>query len=73
MALDFAESAPHAPQVCASTMAILRLGHSFDAGSCIDGRLTSAWHFCAQLSKKPYYPLFQMSGFVGFDGAFGRR
>mmetsp|Transcript_29753 Transcript_29753/g.88677 ORF Transcript_29753/g.88677 Transcript_29753/m.88677 type:complete len:476 (-) Transcript_29753:243-1670(-) len=45
----------------------------FDAGSCIDGRLTSAWHFCAQLSKKPYYPLFQMSGFVGFDGAFGRR
>mmetsp|Transcript_25428 Transcript_25428/g.73278 ORF Transcript_25428/g.73278 Transcript_25428/m.73278 type:complete len:284 (-) Transcript_25428:300-1151(-) len=45
----------------------------FDAGSCIDGRLTSAWHFCARLSKKPYYPLFQMSGFVGFDGAFGRR
>mmetsp|Transcript_21949 Transcript_21949/g.69749 ORF Transcript_21949/g.69749 Transcript_21949/m.69749 type:complete len:382 (-) Transcript_21949:171-1316(-) len=45
----------------------------YDAGSCIDGRLTSAWHFCAQLSKKPYYPLFQMSGFVGFDGAFGRR
>jgi len=42
----------------------------FDAGSCIDGRLTSAWHWCSQISKKPFYPLFLFSGFVGFDGEF---
>ena len=44
----------------------------FDAGSCIDGRLTSAWNWCSKLSKKPYYPLFKMAGFAGFDGNFGR-
>ena len=42
----------------------------FDAGSCIDGRLTSAWHWCSQLEKKPYYVVFKMAGFVGFDGDF---
>lgn len=42
----------------------------FDAGSCIDGRLTSAWNWCQLLDKKPYYPIFLLTGFVGFDGAF---
>jgi hypothetical protein len=23
---------------------------------------------CSKLSKKPYFPLFKMAGFVGFDG-----
>jgi len=40
----------------------------FDAGSCIDGRLTSAWNWCENISKKPYYPIFQMTGFQTFDG-----
>eukprot|EP01054_Gregarina_sp_Poly1_P001534 Gregarina_sp_Poly_1__1533@NODE_1387_length_4237_cov_146_288729_g928_i0_p1_GENE_NODE_1387_length_4237_cov_146_288729_g928_i0NODE_1387_length_4237_cov_146_288729_g928_i0_p1_ORF_typecomplete_len643_score98_41DUF2009/PF09418_10/3_9e03DUF2009/PF09418_10/1_7e66DUF2009/PF09418_10/9e127RNA_pol_Rpc82/PF05645_13/0_039RNA_pol_Rpb6/PF01192_22/0_74RNA_pol_Rpb6/PF01192_22/4_5e03_NODE_1387_length_4237_cov_146_288729_g928_i0501930 len=42
----------------------------FDAGSCIDGRLTSAWNWCSIIEKKPYYPIFLLSGFVGFDGKF---
>lgn len=42
----------------------------FDAGSCIDGRLTSAWNWCSNLHKKPYYHLFKLAGFVGFDGDF---
>lgn len=42
----------------------------FDAGSCIDGRLTSAWHWCSQLMDKPYYPLFRLTGFLSFDGEF---
>ncbi|PNH09778.1 hypothetical protein TSOC_003592 [Tetrabaena socialis] len=40
----------------------------FDAGSCIDGRLTSAWNWCAKLEKKPYYHVFRLAGWVGFDG-----
>ncbi|KAL5637634.1 hypothetical protein ACGC1H_004149 [Rhizoctonia solani] len=40
----------------------------FDAGSCIDGRLTSAWNWCSLLEKKSYFPLFLLSGFIGFDG-----
>ena len=43
----------------------------FDAGSCIDGRLTSAWNWCSQIEKKPYFPLFLLTGFVGFDGDQG--
>lgn len=46
------------------------LQNFFDAGSCIDGRLTSAWNWCSNLHKKPYYPLFKLAGFVGFDGDF---
>jgi len=42
----------------------------FDAGSCIDGRLTSAWNWCSKVEKKPYYPLFKLAGFSGFDGDF---
>eukprot|EP00922_Rhytidocystis_sp_ex-Travisia-forbesii_P004133 GHVS01006015.1.p1 GENE.GHVS01006015.1~~GHVS01006015.1.p1 ORF type:complete len:784 (-),score=134.79 GHVS01006015.1:45-2396(-) len=41
-----------------------------DAGSCIDGRLTSAWNWCSSIEKKSYYPLFLLTGFVGFDGRF---
>ncbi|KAI0065731.1 hypothetical protein BV25DRAFT_1797799 [Artomyces pyxidatus] len=40
----------------------------YDAGSCIDGRLTSAWNWCAGLEKKRYFHVFLLSGFVGFDG-----
>eukprot|EP00026_Physarum_polycephalum_P003687 Phypoly_transcript_03700.p1 GENE.Phypoly_transcript_03700~~Phypoly_transcript_03700.p1 ORF type:complete len:686 (+),score=119.73 Phypoly_transcript_03700:176-2233(+) len=42
----------------------------FDAGSCIDGRLTSAWHWCSQIDKKAFYPIFLLTGFIGFDGQF---
>lgn len=45
--------------------------NSFDAGSCIDGRLTSAWNFCSLIEKKDYYALFLLDpGFNGFDGSF---
>jgi len=40
----------------------------FDAGSCIDGRLTSAWHWCSLIEKKSYFPIFLLTGFVGFNG-----
>jgi hypothetical protein len=40
----------------------------FEAGSCIDGRLTSAWHWCNQLPQKSFFSLFKLTGFVGFDG-----
>ena len=44
----------------------------YDAGSCIDGRLTSAWNWCSKLSKKSYFHVFKMAGFVGFDGSFSK-
>lgn len=37
----------------------------FDAGSCIDGRLTSAWNWCGQLEKKRYFPVFLLAGAWG--------
>ncbi|KAJ2457791.1 hypothetical protein GGI03_006001 [Coemansia sp. RSA 2337] len=40
----------------------------FDAGSCIDGRLTSAWNWCSTVEKKPFFSMFLLSGFVGFNG-----
>ncbi|KAJ1795461.1 hypothetical protein LPJ59_004330 [Coemansia sp. RSA 2399] len=40
----------------------------FDAGSCIDGRLTSAWNWCSSIEKKTYFNIFLLSGFVGFNG-----
>ncbi|KAG3035404.1 hypothetical protein JG687_00009660 [Phytophthora cactorum] len=43
----------------------------FEAGSCIDGRLTSAWNWCSNLHKKQFFPIFKITGFVGFDGKFG--
>lgn len=42
----------------------------YDAGSCIDGRLTSAWNWCNQLPSKPYFFVFKLAGFSGFDGQF---
>lgn len=42
----------------------------YDAGSCIDGRLTSAWNWCSNIEKKSYFPLFLLTGFTGFDGRF---
>jgi len=42
----------------------------YDAGSCIDGRLTSAWNWCNKIDKKKYYPVFKLCGFTGFDGNF---
>ncbi|KAJ7126437.1 hypothetical protein C8R43DRAFT_1028956 [Mycena crocata] len=40
----------------------------YDAGSCIDGRLTSAWNWCSTLEKKRYFHVFLLTGFTGFDG-----
>ncbi|CDO95126.1 unnamed protein product [Kluyveromyces dobzhanskii CBS 2104] len=41
------------------------------SGSCIDGRLTSAWNFTNQISKKKYYKIFLMTRFIGFNGSQG--
>jgi len=42
----------------------------YDAGSCVDGRLTSAWNWCNNVPTKPYFVLFKLTGFNGFDGEF---
>jgi Protein of unknown function (DUF2009) len=34
----------------------------YDAGSCIDGRLTSAWNWCSSLEKKRYFHVFLLCG-----------
>ena len=39
----------------------------FSSGSCIDGRLTSAWNWCSKIETKEYFPIFQLTGFTGFD------
>jgi len=39
----------------------------FDAGSCIDGRLTSCWNWCSRLEKKEYFCAFQLCEHSGFD------
>lgn len=41
--------------------------NGFDAGSCIDGRLTSAWNWENSIAKKPYYKIFLVCGFTGFN------
>jgi len=40
----------------------------FTAGSCVDARLTSSWNWCQSLAKRPFYILFRLAGFQGFDG-----
>ena len=45
-------------------------GDGDDGGSCIDGRLTSAWNWCSKIEKKKYFNLFLLTGFIGFDGKF---
>jgi hypothetical protein len=45
-------------------------GSGDDGGSCIDGRLTSSWNWTSKIEKKPYYPIFLLTGFTGFDGSF---
>ena len=42
--------------------------NNYDAGSCIDGRLTSAWNWCSKIETKSYFPIFLLTNFVGFDG-----
>ncbi|KAK2945366.1 putative UPF0652 like protein [Blattamonas nauphoetae] len=42
----------------------------FEAGSCIDGRLTSAWNWCSKLEQKRFFPVFLLTGFTSFDGQF---
>lgn len=41
------------------------------SGSCIDGRLTSAWNHCNEISKKKYFNIFLLTGFNGFNGSEG--
>jgi hypothetical protein len=38
------------------------LDNFFDAGSCIDGRLTSAWNWCSSLEKKRFFHVFLLTG-----------
>jgi hypothetical protein len=45
-------------------------GDGDDGGSCIDGRLTSAWNWCSQVEGKIFFSIFQLAGFGGFDGSF---
>ncbi|BFZ54272.1 hypothetical protein PYCC9005_001305 [Savitreella phatthalungensis] len=42
--------------------------NNFSAGSCIDGRLTSAWNWCNEIHKKAYHRALLLTDFPGFDG-----
>jgi len=39
-----------------------------DAGSCVDGRLTSTWQWCNAIQMKPFYPFFLLAGVSSFEG-----
>lgn len=43
----------------------------YSSGSCIDGRLTSAWNWANEVHKKKYFNIFLLTGFVGFNGNEG--
>lgn len=45
-------------------------GSGSDGGSCIDGRLTSAWNWCSMIEKYVFYPLFLLTDFEGFEGPY---
>ncbi|KAI9025671.1 hypothetical protein DFJ74DRAFT_604886 [Hyaloraphidium curvatum] len=66
------------PEILRKTIARDFFRHAFDgsgaldyfsAGSCIDGRLTSAWNWCQLVEKRRYFPAFQLDpAWLGFDG-----
>ncbi|CAI5715828.1 unnamed protein product [Peronospora farinosa] len=43
-----------------------RLDHAL-----MDDLRASAWNWCSNLHTKPFFPIFKITGFVGFDGKFG--
>ena len=45
-------------------------GSGSDGGSCIDGRLTSAWNWCSMIEKYLFYPFFLVTDFEGFEGPY---
>lgn len=49
-----------------STDELFAADNYMDAGSCIDGRLTSAWNWCSTLEKKRYFHVFLLSGLYPF-------
>ncbi|EDR24355.1 hypothetical protein, conserved [Entamoeba dispar SAW760] len=45
-------------------------GSGSDGGSCIDGRLTSAWNWCSMIERYIFYPFFLVTDFEGFEGPY---
>lgn len=60
--------APHHPPHLDSAFDGSGADDFFSAGSCIDGRLTSAWEWCSKIDKKAYAPVFKLCSVLGFDG-----
>jgi hypothetical protein len=59
---------PHPPPTTRSAFDGSGADDFFSAGSCIDGRLTSAWEWCSKIDKKAYAPVFKLCSVLGFDG-----